>query len=575
MQKPLIEVENLTFTYESGTTALKNINLQVYKGESVAIMGENGAGKTTLCYHLNGIIPNIFSGHGKGRVTICDMNPAEHPVYELAQKVTMLLQDPDSQLVAPEVKMEVEFGPANLGFKREDIVRLSSWALKVVGLEGLEERSPEDLSGGQKQRLVLGAGLAMLPEVFVLDEPTSQLDPVGSREVLSVLRELKQKQKMTMVITTHKTEEIAELVDRVVLLHEGEIVDEGDPEDVFSKVDLLEKVGVKPPEVTLLCKRLREKLGSGVIKNIPIKADQGLDLLSNLLDKQKISFRKHEVGEIKKPERRPIIEAKNLSFVYPGQVLALQDINLTIFEGEFVGIIGQNGSGKTTLVKNFVGLLRPNEGQVIFKGEDIRKFTVGGIAPKIGLILQNPDYQLFTISAEKEIEFGLRNIKVPEERIKQIVNESLRIVGLEGKRDIYPFRLSFGDRRLLAAAAVIAMNPGVLILDEPTTAQDYRGRYLLAELAKKMQEKGHTIIMITHDMDLVAKYAERVIVLHNARVLLDGPTGYVFSKPEILIKTGVQPPQITRLAQSLIRYGIPSDIVTVKEFYKRISFGVC
>lgn len=567
MQNKVVEVRGLSFTYPGGVEALRDVNLDVYEGEAVVVLGENGAGKTTLCYILSGIIPNVYYGLRKGEVKVFDMDPAKHKVYELSRYVSIVLQDPDVQIVTPEVRMEVEFGPLNLGFGKEEAIEVRKWALRAVGLEGLEERSPDELSGGQKQRLVIAASLAMKPRLLILDEPTSQLDPVGSKEVISVLRDLK-KNGVTLIITTHKVEEIADLADRVVVLNKGRIVEEGEPSEVLSKVDLLEKVGVRPPEVTVFYSTIREAIGRDLLPRVPITIEDAVGCFKSIAKFVRVKGRGGEVAE---GTKEPILEVEDLTYVYPGGVLALDNVNLRINRGEFVGIIGQNGSGKTTLVKNIVGLLRPTKGRILFKGEDISKFTVGKLAQKIGLILQNPDYQLFTISAEKEVEFGLLNIGAPRDKIKELVTEALRLVGLEDKRDVFPFRLSFGERRLLAAAAVIAMKPEVLIFDEPTTAQDYRGRYLLADIAKRMNEKGHTIIMISHDMDLIAKYARRVIVMANGRVLLDGPTKYVFSRPDVLSKAGVEPPQITRFCQRLADYGLPRDALTVEELLKAIE----
>jgi energy-coupling factor transport system ATP-binding protein len=250
-------------------------------------------------------------------------------------------------------------------------------------------------------------------------------------------------------------------------------------------------------------------------------------------------------------------------------VTALREVNVQIYPGEIVGIIGQNGSGKSTLVKCFVGLLRPLQGEILFRGESIRKLSVGEMARRVGLVLQNPDYQLFTASCRDEVRFGLSNVGVPEDEIEAHTEEALITVGLGEEAELVPFRLSFGDRRKLAVAATMALGPQVLILDEPTTAQDHRGRYQLAELARRFHdEKGGTVLMITHDVDLIAHYATRLIVLYGGQVLLDGPTAEVFSQEEALSKSFVVPPVATRLAKRLVPVGVPPDLTTLDELYQ-------
>ncbi|MCD6244061.1 MAG: ABC transporter ATP-binding protein [Candidatus Korarchaeota archaeon] len=569
MSENVIELRDVTFTYPDGTVALKNISFFVKKGEVVSVVGENGAGKTTLCYLLSGVIPHIYGGVIKGRVSVAGLEPSKYPMRELSKKVSIVLQDPDSQIFSPTVFMEVAFGPSNLGLSKEEINETVKWALEVTGLSGLEDRSPDELSGGQKQRLVLASALAMKSEVLVLDEPTSQLDPVGVREVTATLRELKRR-GTTMVITTHQTEEISEIADRVIVLKEGSIQAQGTPEEIFSNVNLMEYTGVKAPDVAILMHRIEEEWKIRDIEKIPINEYEAKDILKRLSSDGKIKI----ISEVEvKPRRKgkAIIEVRDVYYEYPGKVKALDGVDLTVYEGDFLGIIGMNGSGKSTLVKAIIGLIRPQRGKILFKGEDVSKFTVGELARRIGLILQNPDYQLFTISALEEVLFGLRNIGIKGEEARKRALEILDLVGLKEKADFFPFKLSFGERRLLAAAATLALDPEVVILDEPTTAQDYRGRYLLADLAKDLHRKGKTIIMITHDMDLIAKYANRVAVMTGGKIILDDDPHVVFTEIDKLRQAGVMPPQITRLAISMREDGVPSKIISVEEFLNLIE----
>ncbi|MBS3794448.1 MAG: ATP-binding cassette domain-containing protein, partial [Candidatus Thorarchaeota archaeon] len=285
----LVKIDRVTFTYERGPTALKDVSLGIKRGEVIAVMGANGAGKTTLCFHLNGVIPMVYAGTEKGQITVAGLDPWETPIIELSRHVSMVLQDPESQFVTNDVRSELAFGPANLAVPKEEILERIEFATKVCGLEGLHDRRPADLSGGQKQRVAFGAGLAMLPDLLVLDEPTSQLDPVGTAEVLDTLNKLTKEEDLSIVITSHKTEKVAEFADRVLVLNEGEVVDLGSPRDVFSHVQKLDSVGVNPPQVTILCNRLADKIPGFKEEyerrgGIPITLDEAFNLLTDLLD---------------------------------------------------------------------------------------------------------------------------------------------------------------------------------------------------------------------------------------------------------------------------------------------------
>ncbi|RLF12612.1 MAG: ABC transporter [Thermoprotei archaeon] len=568
-----IELRSVRYQYPDGTEALKGIDLTIERGECVTIMGQNGAGKTTLCLLLNGIIPHIKGGILEGDVIVDGLNTKRHPVYELAQRVGIVLQDPDSQLFCPDVKSEVCFGLENLGVSRDEMLRRLEWTLEIVRLKGMEELNPNNLSGGQKQRLALAAVLAMKPKILVLDEPTSQLDPIGTAEVFSVIKTLKEEYCATIVIASHKSEEIAEFADRVVVLHRGRIVTEGTPEEIFSKIDLLKKIYVKVPDVTVAYVETCHKIKTP-IENVPIRLREAYEVFDHLRRLRRIRFKPQpEAEKIANRKGVPIIEVRNLWYVYPGPppVTALKNVNLKIFEGEFVGIIGQNGSGKTTLVKNIIGLLKPTRGVCLFKGENISKYTVSELARHIGLVLQNPETQLFALTVREEVAFGPRNLGLPPEEVERRVDEALKLVGLEGVKEVYPPLLSFGDKKKLSVATVLALDPEVIILDEPTTGQDYKGRYQIMEIVKRLNERGKTVIVISHDMDLIAKYTERTIVMGLGHVLIDDTTRNVFSHPEVLEKTYLKPPQITMLSHMLSKHGFPGVALTLDEFLSAVE----
>jgi energy-coupling factor transport system ATP-binding protein len=572
----VLSLRKVTFAYEGDVRALHDLSLTVHRGEFVVVLGANGAGKSTLCYLISGIVPHIYGGRREGELTLVGIDPWDEPLYVTSQRCGVLMQDPEVQLFMPSLATELAFGPANLGVPREEILRRSKEALALVRLEGLEQHNPRDLSGGQKQRAALAAVLMMQPRLLVLDEPTSQLDPLGRWEVGEAIERLKQAGDLAIVMTTHESEEILHLADQVLVLERGEAVLQGPPEEVFSHPDRLEQAGVKTPaliEAQTRLAALDRRLGPPRTQSVNLSLEAVAEQIRQEVQRGRLSVVPQAAPPRQAPgaEAPPILEARDLTFEYPGPppVAALKGVNLSLRQGEFVGIVGQNGSGKSTLVRSLVGLLRPRQGEVLFQGKTIRGLSVGEMASRVGLVLQNPDYQLFSTSCREEIAFGLRNIGVPAERIPEAIDQALRDVGLEDQADLFPFRLSFGDRRKLAAAATMALSPEVLILDEPTTAQDHRGRYQLADLARRFhQERGGTVVMITHDVDLIARYAHRLIVLLQGRILLDGPTPEVFAQVEELRRSFVVPPVAGQLAQRLAALGVPPDLLTLDELFQ-------
>lgn len=578
METLAIQVEQVTFTYEDGVEALSDLNFNARPGEFLVVLGANGAGKSTLCFLLSGIVPHIYGGRRTGTVTVAGQDPWDQPLFVTAQVTGVLLQDPEVQLFNPSVFTEMAFGPANLKVERGEIIRRIQSALELLHLEGLEKRNPRDLSGGQKQRVALGAALTMRPRLLVLDEPTSQLDPIGRSEVVAAIKRLKSTGEITIVMTTHETDDILGLADRVLVLDRGKIVLTGTPVEVFSQPEVLESVGVKIPDALNIRMQVDRLAGlSTQLDDAQVQELDGDSVGSYTRDLIRAG-RLEVIGPVESPEqgRQPgpvILAAEDLTYQYPGYppVKALENINLAIRAGEIVGIVGQNGSGKSTLVKSFVGLLRATSGVVRYQGNDIRKISVGQMARSVGLVLQNPDYQLFTVSAKEEILFGLRNLGIEGQAAEEKVRQALGLVGLEHEMDTFPFRMSFGDRRKLAVAATVALDPQVLILDEPTTAQDHRGRYQLAEIGRRFRDEGQrTVLMITHDMDLIAHYAERLVVMWNGRIILDAPTEEAFTQNEILAKSYLRPPAAAQIAAKLRDFGFSGNIVTPSDLLRML-----
>ncbi|HEY3524063.1 MAG TPA: energy-coupling factor transporter ATPase [Candidatus Limnocylindrales bacterium] len=568
---PAVRASGVTFAYPGAEPALRDLDLEIAAGEFVAVLGPNGAGKTTLCLMLNGVIPNVIGGTLAGTVEIDGLVTTDHHVYELAEHVGVVLQDPDAQILATTVRSEVAFAAENLGVPRADLVERVANALATVRLSGFEEAAPEELSGGQKQRLAIAAGLVVRPQIFVLDEPTAQLDPIGTDETFEVLERLNAERGATIVVATHASEAVAKHARRVIVLEGGRVVADGPPADVFARIDLLDRVGVAVPEVVRVQARLTPPLApppaltvSGAAQAIADAIDEHAVLVIPTTADRPTTAPGSDDHRARAEER--VIEVEDLHYAYPHTgSSALDGIDLSIGRGEFLALIGQNGSGKSTLVKCLAGLLRPSSGEIRVEGETVTNRTARALPRRIGVVLQNPDTQLFRMSIREEIAFGLQNVGVPEAEREDRIAAALELTGLTASGDVYPFKLSFGDRRKVAVASIVAMRPLVLVFDEPTTGQDYAGRYRLCEIALDLNRLGTTVIMITHDMDLVARYAPRTVVLGLGRVLLDGPTRDVFARPDVLRETYLEPPQAARLAQALEPSIGPTGALSVDE----------
>ena len=572
MAEPIVRIENLSYTYPSGTKALTDLSLDVYPGEYVAIIGANGAGKTTLCMFLNGVIPNVVGGRLSGSVQVCGMDTFEHYVYEIAQNVGLVLQDPESQLFSADVRSEIAFAAENRGIPREEIISRLKEVLKIVRLEELAAQLSDELSGGQKQRLAIAANLIVRPRILVADEPTSQLDPVGKEEVFATLSALNKDFGMTVVIASHDVDEIERYADRVIALDRGQIVLQGTPNEVFRNVDTLDRLFIHVPDLA----RLSTKLQINGEHPLSLDVSEAAAQLQRWLGEEKtgngIAPGKPSAPAANHTTPEPAVEVRHVTYAYPGTSSpAISDVTFTIPKGQFVGIIGQNGGGKTTIMKCLVGLLKPSQGEIYLNHKALSGQKTGEIATQIGLILQNPDTQLFCMSVEEEIRFGLDNLELEQAEIDRRTEEALRITNLGDYRTLYPFKLSLGDRRKVAVASIVAMRPQILIFDEPLTGQDYKGRYDLVNLAADLHQAGHTVIMISHDMELVAKYTERTLVVGKGQLLLDAPTREVFDHVALLRETYIEAPEIIRLAHALRGSGLPAGLLSIDQVAEGIQ----
>ncbi len=547
MSEAAITVTDLSYRYRGEKrSALEGVNLSVSRGEFLVIMGASEAGKSTLAACMNGLIPHFHKGRMKGDVVVLGRNTREHKVAQMAEVVGLVFQDFEAQLFSTNVELEVAFGPENFALEWEEIKRRIDESLAYVGLEDFRQRSPSTLSGGQKQKLAIASVLAMHPQVLVMDEPTTDLDPISKLGIFQITNQLRKRNDITLIVVEHETEEVLH-ADRVALIQNGKLVQIGDTRSILQQVDLLDSLGVMPLGIP----RFFKAMG---YKELPLTPEEGIQAFQAAgwqINEEAYQQLVAEDQAVLAAHNEPIIQCRGLKHTYPNGVEALQGIDMDIMAGEMVAIVGQNGSGKTTLAKHFNALLLPTEGEVLVHGQPTRKQGVFKIGQKIGYVFQNPDHQIFSDTVFDEVAFSPRLRKLPEDEIKQRVSEALAAVGLAGMEKEDPFTLTKSGRQRVAVASVLAAQPEVLILDEPTTGLDYAEQRGLMDMVKQLNEQGSTIIFVTHHMWVVAEYAQKVYVIKDGKVFLQGSTREVFAHEQALMEASLRPPHFVQFANRL------------------------
>ncbi|MDV3243940.1 MAG: energy-coupling factor ABC transporter ATP-binding protein [Nitrososphaerales archaeon] len=563
------EFKDVTWVYNETTKpALEGINLTIKTGEVVVITGPSGAGKTTLCRCFNGLIPHFFEGELRGSVNICGMDVSSFDIPYLAAKAGLLFDDPSNQLFNSTVEEELAFGPANYAVPREEIFARIDEGLEFARLQDARMKSPHALSGGQQQACALAAIYTMRPEIFVLDEPTSNLDPYGAQLIFQRLSALIAGGNRTFVVVEHNLESILPYAQRLIVMDKGRILADGPPHEVLRRIEPMEGLDLQVPHATQLAFELEKR---GLAKGeLPFTTEGAVRLLDESLKKLKrtkpaASSRPGVADPADADAANAIVEVQDVRFAYPDGTEALKGISLKIPEGGYVGFIGRNGSGKTTLVKLLNGLLRPTSGSVRVCGEDISGKAITQLARLVGYNFQNPDDQIFARTVRQELEFAPKNLGLSLEEAAKAVEAVAKDLELTPYLQLNPFSLSQGLRRRVAFGSTLTLNPKILVVDEPTTGQDYSRAKVIMELCKKLNEEGKTIIIISHNMDLIAEYCKHIYVLKDGSLLTEGTPRYVFSKPEVLIQTSIVPPQITRIFQQAREPGLPPDILTMPE----------
>lgn len=569
---PIVAVHDLHYAYppltpgSSYIEVLRGVELSIAQGEFFALMGPTGVGKSTLCLSLNGLVPQATGGRLQGCVEVLGHDTREEPVAQLAAEVGIVYQDPDSQLFCNSVEEELAFGPENLAVPRQEIAERIDWALDLVGVADCRHRSPTQLSGGQKQRVAIAASLTMLPKVLILDEPTAGLDPLGRQQVFDVVERLRRERQMTIVMVSHYAEQVARFADRLAVLLDGRIARVAEPEVIFSDGELVQAAGLRPPSMYRLATTLSARSGRSYRFTSLEGACRTLgDELSRAEAPRIVSAGDGDSGS-DAAEREVVISMEGLHYHYNETIPALNGVDLEIAGGTFMGVVGQNGSGKTTLAKHMNGLLKPQRGRVHVCGRDTRHASVAALARRVGYSFQNPDQQIFCATTREELAFGPRNLGLSEDEVQERVEDALALFDLAPYAERPPAVLGFGLRRKVAVASVVAMRPRVLVLDEPTAGLDWASAQALMERVARLHRQGHSIILISHDMQLLGEYAQELIVMGDGCILARGRPAVLFADQTIMEAAHLSPPEVSRLAQTLVPHGFPGRVATVEGF---------
>ena len=566
-----IEIDDLHFTYPSrNVPTLCGIDAKVDPAAFILLTGPTGCGKSTLLRTFNGLIPHASGGKLSGSVRANGASVAEQPIAVTCQQVGLLFQNPEEQLFCIIVEDEIAFGLENLGLPPHEIDRRIDSALTQVGLTGFRNRQIASLSSGQKQRVALACVCAMQPQILLLDEPTSYLDPQSTHDILEIIRDLNRKLGITVIVAAHQVNEIAPLCDRVWLMNDGKLVSDLPIDRAFTDLTPYSRLGVQVPELA----QAAAQLG---YSERPLTLDHAVRLFANPPpDSERPQFYGTESSDGVLSSDTPSAEAgvadltpartqgnalnsgnilaevQELSFRYP-QTSAdvLKNISFQIERGEVVAIMGANGSGKTTLLLHLIALLRPSVGQVLIKGQDTRRCKSRHLAGQVGIVFQNPDLLLQAATVSEEVAFGPKNLKLSRQEVEERLTEILPTFDLETLKAEAPYALSRGQRQRTAVAASFSLYPDLLLLDEPTTGQDYYHlQQLMQILDDTIKTQKKTVIFCTHDVHLTLEYASRVLLLHRGELIFDGAPDAAFASPERLRQASLVPPLTMQLERS-------------------------
>lgn len=551
MKEAMIELKDFSFQYKAQSEpTLKNLNLTIYKGEKVLIVGPSGSGKSTIGQCLNGIIPNIYKGTSSGQFLIQGKEAFDLSIYEKSHLVSTVLQDTDGQFIGLSVAEDLAFALENdmvdLGTMKE---RVQSWAERLDLMKLLDHR-PQDLSGGQKQRVSLAGVLIDESPILLFDEPLANLDPKSGQDIIDLIDQIHEEQGTTTIIIEHRLEDVLyRPVDRVILINQGQVLYNGQPDELL-RTTLLAENGIREPLYLTTLRQLGQDINQ-------------LEHLDRLEDIELTGVNRSipEAIFTKTGETEELLKLEQISFAYQKDHPILKNISLSIPKGQRLAIVGKNGAGKSTLAKAICGFIT-TEGQYTSRGEDIKQESVKERAERVGYVLQNPNQMISTNMIFDEVALGLRLRGVSEEDIKERVYQVLKTCGLYEFRKWPISALSYGQKKRVTIASILVLGPEILVLDEPTAGQDQRNYTEIMEFLDSLQEKGHTIVMITHDMQLMLDYSDRALVVSDGQILADLSPAELFTHPDILQEANLKETSIFALAN---RLGM--DPLALTQFY--------
>ena len=551
MKEAMIELKDFSFQYKAQSEpTLKNLNLTIYKGEKVLIVGPSGSGKSTIGQCLNGIIPNIYKGTSSGQFLIQGKEAFDLSIYEKSHLVSTVLQDTDGQFIGLSVAEDLAFSLENDMVELERMkTRVHTWAERL-DLSKLLDHRPQDLSGGQKQRASLAGVLIDESPILLFDEPLANLDPKSGQDIIDLIDQIHEEQGTTTIIIEHRLEDVLyRPIDRVILINQGQVLFNGCPDELL-RTTLLAENGIREP---LYLTTLRQ-LGQDISELPHLDKVEKLSLGDLSVDIPTPHFEK-------RAEAETILELGHLNFAYREGQPILKDLSLTIPKGQRLAIVGKNGAGKSTLAKAICGFIQ-TEGTYFSKGEDIKGDSVKERAERVGYVLQNPNQMISTNMIFDEVALGLRLRNVPEDQIESRVHQALKTCGLYEFRKWPISALSYGQKKRVTIASILVLGPDVLVLDEPTAGQDQRNYTEIMDFLDELHQKGHTIVMITHDMQLMLDYSDRAVVVMDGQVLADLTPAELLTQPEILRRANLKETSIFALAN---RLGV--DPLALTQFY--------
>ena len=543
MKKKIIEFKDFTFKYRvQAKPTLKNINLTIYEGEKVLVVGPSGSGKSTLAHCINGLTPFYYQGTSQGSLKIMDKETKDMSIFEISKLVGTVLQDPDSQFIGLTVAEDIAFKLENDCTSQKKMKSMVEKVSKLVGIDKQLESSPYSLSGGQKQRVTLAGVTVDDVDILLFDEPLASLDPATGKSAIELIEKIKNETEKTMLIIEHRLEDVLHCdVDRIIVMNDGEIVADMNADELISS-DILIKSGIREPLYITALKyagvNVTKDMKPGHIDTIDI--DKFSDKLRNW-DKEVVINNTYKNSEV-------LLELKNISFQYEKKKPILKDVSFKINKGEMVSIVGKNGAGKSTISKLICGFYKQTNGEIFLNNREITNDSIKERAEKIGIVMQNPNQMISKTMIFDEVALGLRFRGIDESEIKDRVYETLKVCGLYEYRNWPISALSYGQKKRVTIASILVLNPEIIILDEPTAGQDFKHYNEIMEFLLKLNKKGVTIIMITHDMHLMLEYTNRAIVLADGMKLADDTEANILTNKEVIKKANLKETSVYELA---------------------------